>query len=363
MISVLANAILDEEMFARFLSLERKRTDRSQRPFLLLALELKTPLWDKPRKKRTLIKHVIQSLQGCTRQTDVIGWYRNNAVIGVIFTELWQEIPPTDRILERVKTALQARLALEQTDAITISAYLYPLQDFGAPEFSNSDKLYPDIKQKKAANFLKRIFDVLGGLGLLVVLSPLFVLIGMAIKCTSKGPILYKQTRIGQFGGSFTMLKFRSMYSDANPRVHEQYVQKFIRQGRNGNAASETLKQDGLFKLSKDARITPIGHVLRKTSLDELPQLFNVLAGTMSLVGPRPPLSYEVKWYDTWHMRRMLEPKPGITGLWQVKGRSRTTFDDMVRLDLKYIDAWSLRTDFRLLLQTPWVIFRCDGAR
>jgi lipopolysaccharide/colanic/teichoic acid biosynthesis glycosyltransferase len=186
---------------------------------------------------------------------------------------------------------------------------------------------------------------------------------GVAIKLTSKGPILFRQTRIGQFGQHFTFLKFRSMYTDADSRVHQQYVQEFILQSKNGNGAHEALKQDGFFKLSQDPRITPVGRFIRTTSLDELPQLLNVLAGTMSLVGPRPPIPYEAEHYDMWHRRRLLEAKPGITGLWQVKGRSRTTFEDMVRLDLQYIDEWSLWTDLKLLLQTPWTVIKCEGAR
>ena len=158
-------------------------------------------------------------------------------------------------------------------------------------------------------------------------------------------------------------LKFRSMYIDADTRVHEQYVQEFILQSKNGSGASEELKQDGLFKLSKDSRITPLGHFLRRTSLDELPQLLNVLVGTMSLVGPRPPIPYEIKDYGNWHRRRVLEAKPGITGLWQVQGRSRTTFEDMTRLDLRYIDTWSFWADLKLLLQTPWTVMKGEGAR
>ena len=153
------------------------------------------------------------------------------------------------------------------------------------------------------------------------------------------------------------------MYTDADSTRHEQYIKGFILQSRNGSTALEALKQEGLFKLTNDPRVTPLGRVLRKTSLDELPQLLNVLAGTMSLVGPRPPIPYEIKNYDTWHTRRVLEAKPGITGLWQVQGRSRTTFDDMVRLDLQYIDQWSFWTDLKLLLQTPWTVIKCKGAR
>jgi lipopolysaccharide/colanic/teichoic acid biosynthesis glycosyltransferase len=363
MVSTQHTTIFDVESFTRILCFERKRTDRSQRPFLLLLFELRKGLRNGQRWQRSLVKNVIQSLQSCARQTDMIGWYKHNTVIGVIFTELRPEEPPIGSILERVNAVLQARLTLEQIDAVTLSMYLYPEQDAGPSDASTNVNLYPDRTRKKLTSLMKRIVDVLGSVGLLVLLSPVFVCIGVAIKLTSPGPILFRQTRIGQFGQPFTFLKFRSMYTEADPRVHEKYVQEFILQSKNGNGAPDGLKQDGLFKLSQDTRITSVGYFLRRTSLDELPQLLNVLMGTMSLVGPRPPIPYEIKNYDLWHRRRVLEAKPGITGLWQVQGRSRTTFEDMVRLDLHYIDTWSLWTDLKLLLQTPWTVIKGEGAR
>jgi lipopolysaccharide/colanic/teichoic acid biosynthesis glycosyltransferase len=361
MVTTQDKTIFDVEWFTRILHVERKRTDRSQRPFLLLLLELRILLRDGQQWRRSLVKNVIQSLQSCARQTDMIGWYKHNTVIGVIFTELRQEEPPIGTILERVNAALQARLTPEQIDAVTLSMHLYPHQEAGSSDAATHAKLYPDRTRKKLTYLLKRIVDVLGSFSLLVLLSPVFVCIGVAIKLTSPGPILFQQTRIGQFGQPFMFLKFRSMYTDADPRVHEQYIKEFILQSKNGSGAPDGLKQDGLFKLSKDPRITPLGHYLRSSSLDELPQLLNVLVGTMSLVGPRPPIPYEVKDYDLWYRRRVLEAKPGITGPWQVQGRSRTTFEEMVRLDLHYIDTWSLWTDFKLLLQTPLAVFK--GAR
>ncbi len=363
MLSTLNTAILDDESFARILAAERKRTDRSQSPFLLLLLELEIRRRDGPHRRRALVKNIIQSLQLCIRQTDMIGWYENDAVIGGIYTELHHGDAAVAKILTKVTATLQAHLLPQQRDAITITAYVYPQQERGSADSAASDKLYPDLKQHKLADFAKRTLDMLGSVVLLVLAAPVFLLIGVAIKLTSPGPVLFKQTRIGQFGRPFTFLKFRSMYIDADHRVHEQYIQEFMLQSRQGGRALETVKQDGLFKLSKDARITPLGHVLRRTSLDELPQFLNVLAGTMSLVGPRPSIPYEIEHYDIWHLRRVLEAKPGLTGLWQVQGRSRTTFDDMVRLDLQYIAQRSLWTDIKLLLQTPWAVIKCDGAR
>jgi lipopolysaccharide/colanic/teichoic acid biosynthesis glycosyltransferase len=153
------------------------------------------------------------------------------------------------------------------------------------------------------------------------------------------------------------------MYLNTDSKTHEKYVTEFILWNQRGDSEPDALKQDGLYKMNDDSRVTPIGRFLRKSSLDELPQLLNVFVGSMSLVGPRPPVLYEVACYDTWHMRRVYEARPGITGLWQVKGRSRTTFDDMVRLDLQYVDAWSIWADIKILLQTPWAVLSCKGAR
>src|SRR5262249_52488098 len=363
MVSTLDNTIFDAESFVRILSLERKRTHRSQRPFLLMLLDLSRLLRDRQQQRSKLVKNVIKSLQLCARQTDMIGWYKPNSIIGIIFTELSEAISSISKIRKRIHTALQAQLTLQQIAIITIATYMYPPEDPDSSEPGTPDKLYPDLKHHKPASLVKRMLDIIGSSMLLKLCLPILVFIGVAIKLTSKGPILFRQTRIGQFGQHFTFLKFRSMYTDTDSRVHQQYVQEFIRQSKNGNGSHAALKQDGFFKLSQDPRITPVGRFIRTTSLDELPQLLNVLAGTMSLVGPRPPIPYETEHYDMWHRRRVLEAKPGITGLWQVKGRSRTTFEDMVRLDLQYIDEWSLWTDLKLLLQTPWAVIKCEGAR
>jgi lipopolysaccharide/colanic/teichoic acid biosynthesis glycosyltransferase len=149
-----------------------------------------------------------------------------------------------------------------------------------------------------------------------------------------------------------------------DPRIHMEFVKQFIAGGSGHgtvdlNGASSNGK---VYKITRDPRLTRVGELLRKTSLDELPQFWNVLRGDMSMVGPRPPISYELQAYDIWHRRRLLEMKPGITGLWQVNGRSRLAFDDMVRLDLRYARTWSLWLDFKILLQTPRVVLSGDGA-
>jgi lipopolysaccharide/colanic/teichoic acid biosynthesis glycosyltransferase len=192
---------------------------------------------------------------------------------------------------------------------------------------------------------------------LLALMIPLFALIAAIVKLTSPGPVLFRQQRVGEKAKPFTMLKFRTMYVNADPTIHQTFVTSFIKARPQVEGTGDTR-----FKIAHDPRVTKVGRVLRKTSLDELPQLWNVLTGEMSLVGPRPPLHYELQQYRSWHWRRVLDAKPGVTGLWQVMGRSRTTFDEMVRLDLRYVRARSLWTDVRILLATPRAVVTGKGA-
>ena len=190
--------------------------------------------------------------------------------------------------------------------------------------------------------------DVCGALLGLVVLAPLFVLITALIKATSLGPVFFSQTRYGLNKRRFSMFKFRSMVPDAEQR----------------QAALEHLNETGgpVFKISKDPRVTPIGRLLRRTSLDELPQLFNVLRGEMSLVGPRPLPMRDVSKFAELSLVRRFSVKPGMTGLWQVSGRSNTSFDSWIKLDLYYIDHWSLLMDVRILMRTLPAVLRGSGA-
>jgi lipopolysaccharide/colanic/teichoic acid biosynthesis glycosyltransferase len=205
---------------------------------------------------------------------------------------------------------------------------------------------------------LKPALDRLGSLTLLIGLAPAFLVIALLVKLTSAGPVFYGQVRLGRLMKPFTMWKFRTMHSDADHALHREFVARYIRsdapEGVSGNG--------GIFKLTDDPRVTPLGRFLRRTSLDELPQLWNVLRGDMSLVGPRPPLPYEVEHYEPRHRLRVLEAKPGVTGLWQVAGRSRTTFEEMVELDLQYARTCSFLTDLRILLATPAAVVSGRGA-
>jgi lipopolysaccharide/colanic/teichoic acid biosynthesis glycosyltransferase len=195
--------------------------------------------------------------------------------------------------------------------------------------------------------------DIVGSATAIVVLSPIFFVVALLVKLSSKGPILYKQERLGQFGRPFTFLKFRSMDANNDPKIHQEFMKRVISGDHDGDAEGGDKK---VYKMINDPRITRVGRFLRKTSLDELPQFFNVLRGEMSLVGPRPPLAYECQEYEIWHRRRVLEVTPGITGLWQVTGRSRISFDDQVRLDLQYVRSWSLWLDIQILIKTPGAV-------
>jgi exopolysaccharide biosynthesis polyprenyl glycosylphosphotransferase len=229
-------------------------------------------------------------------------------------------------------------------------------------DFAPVDPLLGDYRPRPARasvnDAFKRALDIVGSLMLLIALSPVMLIVAILVKATSHGPVFFKQTRIGQRGKPFQMLKFRSMRPNAGSAIHQDYVTWFIKQ--SGKQSED--KGSGVFKITNDPRITGIGRILRNSSLDELPQFFNVLMGEMSLVGPRPPLPYEVEQYKAWHCRRVLEAKPGITGLWQVTGRSRTTFDEMVRLDLRYARSYSLWTDVKILLATPKAVISGKGA-
>jgi lipopolysaccharide/colanic/teichoic acid biosynthesis glycosyltransferase len=195
----------------------------------------------------------------------------------------------------------------------------------------------------------KRLFDLAGASLLLVLCAPLLGAIALLVKAGSRGPVLYEQRRIGLGGRPFVMYKFRSMYDGADAARHRRHAEGLILAGQERPAEA---RRAAWITLRGDPRVTPVGRVLRRLNLDELPQLLNVLRGDMSLVGPRPALPYEVALYATWHRQR-LAALPGITGSWQVRARNRGTFDDMVRADLDYLRRRSLWLDLKLLAQTP----------
>ncbi len=202
---------------------------------------------------------------------------------------------------------------------------------------------------------IKRLFDILLAGCALVVLSPFLLLISILVKRSSPGPVLFVQERIGKDGVPFPFLKFRTMVHNSDDAIHRQFAAMFI----NGNEKEPA--KDNVFKMTNDPRVTRIGSLLRKTSMDELPQLINIVRGEMSLVGPRPPIAYELDHYQPWHHER-LRVTPGLTGLWQVSGRSNVPFEEMVRLDIHYINSWSLKRDAEIVLKTLPVVMKGTGG-
>ncbi len=351
-----------EEYFHDLLTFERKRSERSGRPFLVMTLDF-TRIRNLQNRHES-VRGAMDALLVLTRETDIKGWYESGAVLGVIFTEM--NSLETEFLQQKIHENLLASLSEEQVRVIQIAFHRFP--DDGRPNRPGGPvrfTFYPDFPDKerirKKAFKIKRIIDIIGSIAGILIFSPLFVLIPLCIKFTSRGPVLFRQERIGQYEKKFMFLKFRSMYVDTNPDVHKEYVHNLIAKKVSGETGGNGTGKK-VYKITKDKRVTPIGNILRKTSMDELPQFFNVLKGEMSLVGPRPPIPYELEKYDSWHRRRVLEVKPGITGLWQVTGRSSTTFDEMVRLDLQYATSWSPWQDIKILFKTPWAVVAGRGA-
>jgi lipopolysaccharide/colanic/teichoic acid biosynthesis glycosyltransferase len=350
------------EVFMKMLCLERNRVERSGRRLVLMLLEWQSLL--KRGNQGGIREKINQALSRATRGTDIKGWY-GDTTIGVIFTEISLAETSIIQILSRkANHALHAALG-EQASEVSLSFQVFPDHsdgnDGGMPSQETFNTIYPDlvdqIESKRISLFVKRCLDIVGSVLALLILTPLMILIAIAIKLTSPGPVLFRQMRLGESEKSFPFLKFRSMSAKADHAIHEAYIKRFI--------AKQTDTAGGggkIFKMQADPRITRVGRFLRRTSLDEIPQFFCVLVGDMSLVGPRPPLPYEVAAYETWHRRRLLAVRPGITGSWQVEGRSRVTFDEMVRMDIAYARTWSLWMDIKILLRTPRAVLGGNGA-
>ena len=207
-----------------------------------------------------------------------------------------------------------------------------------------------------AGRAARRVLDLTVAIAMIALTFPIMLAVAIAIRIESGGPAIFRQRRVGLDGRKFTLLKFRSMRADADPETHREYVAALI-----GNSSPST-QRGGLYKLAVDERITSVGRVIRKWSIDELPQLFNVIAGDMTLVGPRPVTPYEAAEYPGWYRRRFAV-KPGLTGLWQVSGRSERTYEEMITLDIEYVDERSALTDLVILARTPWVVLSRRGVR
>lgn len=352
-------SLIQEDAFEQILRLERRRSERSGKQFMLVLISGSAAR--SSAERAWIHRNAATSLTSSMREIDILGWYEKDSTLGLLVTEVGNgDTTAIDAIKRKILAVVGSALGSEGSELTSITFHMFP-QEIDK-KFSRKNRLIflpePSDKRWKGKKGLrtKRLVDILGSLVGLILFLPALIVIGVLVKLTSEGPMLFFQRRVGQHGKEFQFMKFRTMYVNNDPAIHREYVSKFI-DGKGDTQASQ-----GMFKLTNDPRVTPMGRILRKTSLDELPQFLNVLLGSMSLVGPRPPLPYEYERYKPWHKRRVLELKPGITGLWQVSGRSLTTFDEMVRLDIRYANTHSFWTDLKILFSTPSVMISGRGA-
>lgn len=353
----LRTVVIPQSSFIQLLRLERRRTERSGRSFMLVLI--RCDQFD-IKLSQLLTKRAMKALSKATRETDLIGWYEQGTTLGLLMTEIGDPTAVAISIIkQKILLAIQQELPADEFRRLSFQFRLFPQEIDKSSSNDGNHIHYPDIVGVRTPRytyrrFVKRAMDIIGSLLAIIITLPLCIIIAIAVKLTSRGPVLFCQKRVGRYGKEFNFYKFRTMYTGNDSHIHEEYVKSLI----EGKLADS----NGVFKIVNDPRITHIGRLLRKSSLDELPQFFNVLKNDMSLVGPRPPLPYEFECYQTWHKRRVQELKPGLTGLWQVEGRSRTTFDEMVRMDLRYAIEQSFWFDLIILLQTPSAILSGRGA-
>jgi lipopolysaccharide/colanic/teichoic acid biosynthesis glycosyltransferase len=344
--------LISEELFVDAIGRERKRADRFEEAFVVLLVMLDRRL------NQSSLPKVVEAMSALQPGADVIGWFERDSVLGLLRSVDARDAgSAASALADAFRRELARCLPTDQADCCSILCEPYS-SGVGAMA---PVLVQPVSRRRRWARAVgagaKRLLDIAGSVTALVLFAPVFLGAAAIVKLTSSGPVFFRQKRVGEAGQPFTMFKFRTMQVNCDPGIHKQYVEGFIQ------AAPTATQGAAPFKIVNDPRLTPVGSFLRRSSIDELPQLWNVLRGEMSLVGPRPPLPYEVARYKRWHHRRVLEAKPGMTGLWQVKGRSRTTFDDMVRLDLRYAANSSVWTDCKILLATPKAVLSGKGAR
>jgi exopolysaccharide biosynthesis polyprenyl glycosylphosphotransferase len=343
--------VLPSRQFLKQVQVEKRRADRTKSPLSLVLIHLEG------RGGLATTEELLGLLSENKRETDILG-YAGEDRIGLL-------LPHTGE--SGLQVFVRGVWARAVHLPIAIASGTYPdcvfdkLASTPNDVSDNVEQVLDEAEKVSRANAIaKRVLDVVGAVTALVLFSPIMLATAIAVAMTSRGPVIFRQKRIGKDGAPFVFYKFRSMKADADDSIHRNYVANLI-DGKH----SEINQGDAgrpVYKMMGDPRITPVGRFIRKTSIDELPQLFNVLKGEMSLVGPRPPLLYEAEKYQSWHLRRILRVRPGITGLWQVEGRSSTSFDDMVRLDLRYIRSQSIWQDLKILLMTVKAVLTRHGA-
>jgi exopolysaccharide biosynthesis polyprenyl glycosylphosphotransferase len=345
--------VLSLRQFQKQLQIEKRRADRAKSALSLVLVRLETEHGGGV----ALLDEILGLLGRSKRETDILGHIGKDR-LGIL-------LPHTNE--QGVEVFINGVAKRTAHLPISIASATYPDHLFDSllnDSRDVSDTLAYLFDEKTELGptraFVKRAMDILGALIAILVFSPIMLAIAAAVAVSSPGSVIFKQRRFGKGGVPFVFYKFRSMRSDSDDRIHREYVANLI-EGKL-DQVNQGDQDRPLYKMTADPRVTHVGRIIRKTSLDELPQLFNVLKGDMSLVGPRPPLPYEAEKYQSWHLRRVLQIRPGITGLWQVEGRSTTSFDEMVRLDLRYIRNCSLWLDVKILLKTVKVVLRRDGA-
>lgn len=350
--------VIPETSFVEMLRFERRRTERSGRQFMLVLLSSKE---FRGKSVGPFLAGIVAAISASTRETDVLGWYEQDATLGLLMTEIGQaDTATTETIVKKISEAVRKAISPESFKRLSLVFRIFPQEIEKESSKKGHFTVYPDLAKrhspKKHAHLLKSSMDIVGSVLALIIFLPVILVVSILIKLTSQGPVLFCQKRVGQYGKEFRFLKFRTMYVNNDPAIHREYTARLI-EGKGDLGEGK-----GVYKLANDPRITPLGRFLRRTSLDELPQFINILRCEMSLVGPRPPLPYEYERYQPWHRRRVLELKPGLTGHWQVHGRSRTSFNEMVRMDLNYADMRSFWVDCKILLETPGAMVSGKGA-
>jgi lipopolysaccharide/colanic/teichoic acid biosynthesis glycosyltransferase len=380
--------ILNKSEFNDLISYERERSERTNSPFSLIYVDLSKI---NGRTNGKSFEKIIKTIAISIRNIDRTGWLKNNT-IGIFLPDT--QITGAKTAAIKFKNKLIKSLgedffllnfvvstypspfdskenklrSKDTTSSVSSQPTIFKMEYLSNPQMSDSisvdSSCILDLSVLGLRDdwqfVIKRLMDIVGALVGIIIFSPLRLIIAAVVKLTSKGPVFFQQERTGYHGKKFLFLKFRSMFTNNDESLHREYVEKLI-QG-NHDEINMGSKDCPYYKIKNDPRVTPLGRILRKSSMDELPQFFNVLKGQMSLVGPRPPIPYELENYQSWHLKRILDVKPGITGLWQVKGRSLSTFNEMVRLDLQYSKKWNLWLDIKILLSTIKVVLMGNGA-
>jgi lipopolysaccharide/colanic/teichoic acid biosynthesis glycosyltransferase len=362
---------LDSSAFDAVLQHEKMRADRSLVPFTMLLFDIRYSSKSGNNKdtRKADLRQLASIILSCSRGSDIKGWYRDGRQLRVALVLHNTKPENSERVKETVfnlfndwtRSKYNGNGKIRQ---LVCDKSIYPKSLVKPDGPSRADRRSEDFEISPLNNrrsliwrplpIWKRIMDIVGSCIVLVLCSPVLLLTAIYIKIISPGPILFKQRRIGYLGKPFTMWKLRTMNANTDTSGHRQYLESLIKgegDGSGGNADLPMVKQD-----SNNKQIIPLGMLIRKSSLDEIPQLINVLLGEMSMVGPRPPIPYEASEYLHWHKHRF-ETVPGMTGLWQVNGKNRTTFKEMVRLDIKYARNRTFWMDVVILIKTFNVVF------